>query len=140
MTALTFTAGKISADQAHGSIIRPYVTAEAVGIGDVVALDSAGKVVLADGNGTWEEALAIGIVVSSASMYGETSIASGQTVGVCLFGPVYGFYGMTPGSYGYVSDTAGDLDDTPSSTNGFVVGRVHAADVFFVNCGVTEAS
>ena len=140
MTVLSYTASKISADQTQGAIVRNYVAAAALTVGDLVALDNSGALTQADGNGTAAVARAIGMIVNSTSLYGETAIASGQRCSVCVFGPVYGFSGLTPGAYGYVSDTAGKIEDTMSSTNALAVGRALAADTFFINPGVADFS
>lgn len=138
MAALSLTAAKISADWTQGAIIRNYEAAAALTMGQLVSLNASGKLTLADGNGTAAEARAIGIVVSTTDAYGSTSVASGQRCSVCVFGPVYGFASLTPGSYGFVSDTAGEIDTAASATNSLAVGRAVAADTFFVNIGVAD--
>lgn len=140
MTALTITAAKVSADPMKGAVIRNYQTAATITVGKLVSLDSSGKLVLADGNGTAAVAKAIGICVAVANNYGETSVATSGYASVCVHGVVYGFSGLTPGAYGYVSDTAGDIEDTTSSTNSMNVGQAVAADAFFVRPGIIEPS
>lgn len=140
MTALTVTAAKVSADQTQGSIVRNYELAAEMTLGTLVSLDSSGKLTKAQADGTAAEARAIGILVAGPYLMGGTTIASGQRGSVCTFGPVYGFSGMTPGAVGWVSDTAGEIDTAPSSTNTIAAGRAWAADVFFVNIGVSDYS
>lgn len=140
MTALTVTAAKVSADQAQGSVVRNYELAAEIDLGELVALDSSGKLTLAQADGTAAEARAIGVLVAGPYHNGGTTIASGQRGSVCVFGPVYGFSGLTPGAFGYVSDTAGAIDTAASATNALAVGRAWAADVFFVNIGVADYS
>lgn len=139
MAALTFIAANISADPNQGSIIRNYEAGGTVSVGDAVYIDGNGKVQLADASVSETTSLGRGIVVNSASLYGETSVASGQRCSVCVFGPVYGFYGMTEGAWGWVSATAGDIDDSAPSGGAYqhIMGYAAAEDVFFVNPGLT---
>lgn len=139
MTAITTSAANASADPRLGSIVRPYVAASAVSMLQVVYLDSNGQVAPADADAGATQARGIGIVVGAANLYGETSVAAGGTVDVCLLGPVYGFSGMTPGGYGWVGKTAGVLDDTkPTSAIQRIMGHAIAADIFFVLPGQAE--
>lgn len=140
MTALTVTAAKVSADQTQGSIIRNKECAVEVVLGQLVSLDSNDELILSQGDGTAAEARAYGIVVASPFVQGGTTIPAGQRASVCVFGPVYGFSGLTPGAPGFVSDTAGEIDTAPSATNSLAVGRADSATVFFVNIGIADYS
>lgn len=140
MTALTVTAAKVSADPMLGAIIRNFQAAATITVGKLVALDSNGKLTLADGNGTDATAKAVGVCVAVGNEYGETSVAANGYASVCVHGVVYGFSGLTPGAYGYVSDTAGSIEDTTSGTNSLNVGQAVAADAFFVRPGMIEPS
>jgi hypothetical protein len=140
MTALTVTAANVSADQNMGSIVKGYQALSACSVGQAVYLDgTTGKVAPADADAGTTEARGFGIIVEAANQYGETSIAADDYCSVCEFGPVYGFSGMTPGAYGWVSKTAGEIDDTkPTSAVQRILGHAQAADVFFVNPGESE--
>lgn len=137
MAALSFTAANISADPNQGSIIRNFEAGGTVAVGKPVYIDSDGKVQLTDANVSATEALGHGIVVNSASLYGDTSIAAGQRCSVCVFGPVYGFTGLAEGTQAWVGATAGELVDTAPSGGAYVrvMGYAVASDVFFVDPG-----
>ena len=133
MSAISLTAANMR--PLTGAVIRRYVADEALTVGQVVYVNTDGEVGIADGNVSAAKARAIGIVVESYD--GETSIAAGDPASVVVLGPVSGFSGATPGSYGYVSDTAGSLD-TAAGTYSFIVGYLEAAGVLFVNPGVDD--
>lgn len=140
MTAFTVTPARVSADQTQGSIIRNAELAADMALGTLVSMNTDGKLVKADGNSTAALARAIGVLVAAPYPLGGTTVTSGERGSYCVFGPVYGFSGMTPGVYGYVGDAAGEIDTDPSTTNALAVGRAVAADVFFVNIGVADYS
>jgi hypothetical protein len=137
MAALTVTAANVSADWGQGAIIQNYQAAEALTVGNVVALDSDGKLVKADANASLAKSRAIGIVVQTTDLYGSTSVAAGGYCSVCTFGPVYGFSSLAEGTYGWVGTTPGELvDAAPSTAYQFIVGQCIAADTFFVRPGI----
>lgn len=140
MASLTVTAANVSAWQELGAVIQNFaVGTGGVDVGELVALDSNGAVVKADANGTAAVARAIGIVVNTTSLYGETAAVAGDYVSVCVHGPVYGFSSLAEGTYGYLSTTAGDIDDAGQTPgNDFVVGYAMRADTFFVHIGIAE--
>lgn len=143
MTSLTVTPRNVSADPTQGAVIRQYQVALQItnAPGKGVALDSNGKLTLAQSDGTAAEAKGIGVIVNLANLYGELTANADSWVSVCELGPVYGFSGMTPGTFGYVSATAGDIDDTKPTASGrypHVLGQAQAANVFFVNPGITR--
>ncbi len=135
MTALTKTAAQIR--PLVGAVPRPYVAGEALNVGDAVCLDGSNtdKVLQADANVSAARARGIGIVV--ASYDGETAIASGHACTVVVFGPVGGFSSLTPGAYGYVSNTAGEIDDA-AGTFAFILGYAERSNVFFVQPGIDD--
>lgn len=140
MTALSFTVNKISTDPAKGSVLKQFRAASAISspIGKAVYVNSSGKVELADANVTATEARAIGIIVAVPNVYSENAIAADEHCTVCLFGPVYGFASLAEGTYGWVSKTAGEIDDT-APTGGayqYVLGQCLEEDCFFVHPGM----
>lgn len=133
MSAISLTAASIR--PLTGAVIRRYVADEALTVGQVVYVNTDGEAGIADGNVSAAKARAVGIAVESYD--GETSIAAGDPVSVVVLGPVSGFSSATPGSYGYVSDTAGSLD-TAAGTYSFIAGYFETAGIFFVNPGVDD--
>jgi hypothetical protein len=127
MAAVTVTAVKVK--PLPGAIIRDFVAAGVVNTGDLVYVDSNGKVQQASG-GAAGTANAIGVVVSVGT-FGATAAAIGDTVSVAVLGPVTGFSSMTPGNRHYVSDTAGVLSTTAGTTSK-VMGIAIAADIFYI--------
>ena len=140
MTVLSFTANKISADPAKGSVIERFPAASAITspLGKAVYLTTAGKVELADANVTAAEARAIGIIVAVPNAYSENAIDTDEYCSVCRFGPVYGFSSLAEGTFGYVSKTAGEIDDTAPTSGAwqYVLGQCMTEDTFFVNPGI----
>lgn len=138
MAILTVTAANVSANQNQESLIRSYKTGGTVNVGDVVYADSADLVYQAVGNILITNAYAVGIVVDTQSLYGDTSAVTGKWVSVCVFGPVNGFSSLTPGKAAYVDKTnAGKMNDT-APTGGvfqYVVGHPIDDVTFFVNPG-----
>lgn len=139
MAALSITAKNVSATQDQGAVIRNYEAAAALTVGQLVYLNSSGKVDKADANLSLEASRAIGIVVAGANTYDETTIAAGSRCSVCVFGPVYGFASLTPGTYGWVGTTAGEIvDAAPTTAYVYVVGQAVDADTFFVQPGISS--
>lgn len=112
-----------------GAIIRDFVAAAALSVGDLVYVDSNGEIDQADGSAAGT-ANALGVVVSAGTL-GAVDAAIGDMCSVVIFGPVTGFSGMTPGARHYVSDTAGALADA-AGTVSKVMGIAFAADIFCV--------
>lgn len=133
MSVIALTAANIR--PLTGAVIRRYVADEACNVGQVAYVNTDGEAGIADGNVSEAKARAIGIIVESYD--GETAINAGDPMSVVVLGPVSGFSSATPGSYGYVSDTAGSLD-TAAGTYSFIVGYFESAGVFFVNPGVDD--
>jgi len=136
MADITVTAAQVAT--LPGAITRRHVAGGTLSVGQLVSLSTDGYVDPADGN-VAEGTLArpIGIVV--ASYDGETSIASGDPVTVCVFGPVSGFSSMTPGDNHYLSDTAGRINDAVG-TYDKIVGYAETASVLFVHIEQVDAS
>lgn len=128
MGDISLTAANVRALQANGAVVRSFTAGGSITVGDLVYIASDGDVEQADGTGQ-ASAKAIGIAVESYD--GETSINSGDSVSVCVLGPVSGFSGMTPGQTLYTSDTAGNVSDT-AGTYTHVIGRAEAADIIWV--------
>lgn len=127
MADITVTAVRVK--PLPGAIIRDFVAAGAINTGDLVYVDSAGKVQAADGSAAGT-ANAIGICVSVGT-FGATLAAAGDVCSVAVFGPVTGFESMTPGARHYVSDTTGKLSTTAGTVTR-IVGIAIAADIFYI--------
>lgn len=141
MTAVLPTASLVSASEERGAIMEGYIAGEAISVGMVVYLDSAGL--------AWKgialtsaHANAIGIAVIPDNFSAETSIKAGGTVGVVVFGPVWGFNGavaggtdLVPGAPLWVDKTtAGSMNTAaPTGAYQFVVGHAVGNDTFFVD-------
>lgn len=135
--ALTRTARNVSA--LPGAIVNSYVAAETLENGQAVYINSSGQAALARAN-VAATSQARGIVTSVNDEGGATSIAVGNTVSVCMFGPVAGFSDMDEGGIIWLSAaTAGAVTQTqPSgaSTWSHAMGYAAEIDKFFVQPGV----
>lgn len=95
------------------AIVEQFEAGGAVVLGEAVVLAITGKVEkTTDASDGF-----VGIVVSTENK--GTSAASGEMVGVCLFGLVTGFRGMTPGKLAYLAGDAGELADTGTVAVGY---------------------
>ena len=131
MANVTVTSANVSALPENGAVMWPPVHAGGtVTIGYLVYVDSNGAVQHADADVSAATASAIGIAVESFD--GETSVASGNPVGVCVFGPVSGFSDLTPGADYYVSDTVGRISDA-AGTCSRLIGKAVNANVLWVH-------
>ena len=113
--------------------IRRYNAGGAITVGNAVYVASDGDIEQADGD-VVTSAQAIGIVVAIGSA-GATVAAAGDRCDVCVFGPVTGYSGLTPGLPVYVSVTAGSMDQTLSATTGdfnVIIGYAESATTIFV--------
>lgn len=120
--------------------VRRYFAGAAITVGNLVYLDTAGKVQPADANAL-ASSQAIGIAVAF-SIRGATVCAANEAVDVCIWGPVWvgATAGMTIPGRAYVSATAGKFDQTVTTTPGeypFIVGKAEAACILFINPQVT---
>jgi len=139
--ALTLT--RLNVRPLNGSIVRPYVAASAVSVGDWVALDVNDKVVKARANAVGTT-YAIGMVVSIEGYMPGTDAAAEQTVGVCVFGPVAGFTGMNavlPLVYLSAATAGASTQTLPTGGTNFVYmpARAIRSDVLFI-CPPTIAA
>ncbi len=122
----------------EGSLTRPGVAGGAAALGDALYLNSSGQWVEADANVSAVVAGARGILVA-VNEPGETTVASGDAIEVCVFGPVGGFSALTPGARQFLSNTAGELTETAPTGAGTwttPVGYAEAATILFVNPGL----
>lgn len=126
----------------NGAITRPGVAGGALAMGDAAYLNSSGQWVEADANVSAAVAGARGIVVA-VNEPGETTVASGDALEVCVFGPVGGFSSLTPGARQFLSNTAGELVETAPTGAGTwtsPIGYAEAAGILFVNPGLAAPS
>ena len=106
-----------------GAIIRRGEAGGTIEAGEAVYLDGTNGWKVADGSAA-ASALARGIMVS------PQDAVDGDTIDICVFGPIEGYSSATPGSLAYVSDTAGELD-TAAGTKTMVLGWFESATKFF---------
>jgi len=138
MADISLTSANIRPANAHQCIMRNFKSGAALTVGYGVYIDSSGYVQHADADAGETEARGIGVVV--ASVDGETSVTSGDNASVCVFGPVGGYSGMTPGEPVYVSTTVGRLTQTKPSGGAYqrAIGWALSATVLFVNPDVED--
>lgn len=142
MGQMTPTPAAVSVDWEKGAVVLPASAGEALTIGDVVYItgtqDNVGEAFKADadalggfvGSGR-------GIVVAVAKSDGaaianSTTAVDGDRISVCVHGLVYGFSSLTPGTTGWVGNTAGQLVDTAPG-NDWAMGFAWDATSFWVN-------
>jgi hypothetical protein len=109
MSDITVTSANVRI-ASSGALTRPRIAGGALTVGYAGYLDSNAYVQHADANAGETQSRGIGVIV--ASVDGETSIASGGTCSLCVFGEIEGFSDMTPGAPVYVSSTVGRLTHT----------------------------
>lgn len=117
----------------HGAVLVAGTAGSATDVGNLVAMSSDGAWDDADANASQALSKAQGICVGSYD--GETVIAAGNPMTICVFGPVSGIGGLTAGANYYVSDTAGAID-TAAGTFDRIVGwgvQVAGEVCLFVN-------
>lgn len=126
MAAVTATA-KL-ARPLDGSIVNKKEAGEALDLLNAVYLATDGKVYKTanDTSKFW------GFAVAGDQK--QTTVAAGETVAVVIFGRVTGFSGMQPGVIGFLSATAGKIDQTTGSVG---VGYAESATEFFVMPALT---
>lgn len=137
MADISYTAAQIAPLTDNGAIVRPYTAGGTVTVGQAVYIATDGDVEPADANAGTPAEQVRGIAV--ASYDGETTINSGDPCSVCVFGPVAGFSGMTPGDIIYLSNTVGRVADAAGSFSR-VVGHAESATVLFVNPDQSDAA
>lgn len=126
MAAITRT--KANVRPLAGAIIRRGEAGGTIEAGEAVYLNGANGWAVADGSAA-ATALARGIMVS------PQDAVDGDTIDICVFGPIEGYSSATPGSLAYVSDTAGELD-TAAGTKTMILGWFETATKFFCNPGM----
>jgi hypothetical protein len=137
MSAVAFETTEIRALQQNGALVRDYRAGGTITVGNLVYVASDGDVEAADADSSSAATATIGIAV--CGLDGETTISSGDPCAVCVFGPVSGFSGMTPGDVLWVSDTVGRVD-TVAGTFDRAIGYAERAGVIFVNPQINDPS
>jgi hypothetical protein len=131
---LTVTAANVR--PLHGAIVRRFDAGGSMNVGDCVYIAADGDVEVTDADSistTW----LVGLVVGTPS--GATAIVAGNAVDVVVYGPVAGFSSLTPGALGYVSGTAGAINDTVG-TKDAIVGYAESDEIFFVRPQLIDLS
>lgn len=137
MSAIALTAAQIRPLTSRGAVLAKATAGATITIGQTVYMASTGSLGVGDADASAAASAAIGIAVESFD--GETTIASGDPCTYCVFGPVSGFSGMTPGALGWQSDTAGGLD-TAAGTFDRIMGYAESATVFFIQPDLANPS
>lgn len=118
----------------EGALTRNKKSGAACEVGYAGYYDSSGYVQHADADtAAVTTAHARGVIVASKD--GETSITSGDRLSLCVFGPVGGFAGMTPGLPVYIDTTVGGYTHTKPTGGAYQqsIGYAESASVLFVN-------
>ena len=123
MSAVTRT--KANVRPLTGAIIRRGEAGDTIQAGELVYLNGTSGWAPANG-GAAATAKCRGLMVS------PEDAVDGDQIDVCVYGPVEGYSGMTPGAQYFVSDTAGEVD-TATGTKTKIVGHAESATVLFVN-------
>lgn len=123
MGAITRT--KANVRPLAGAIIRRGEAGGTIEAGELVYLNGTSGWTVGDGSTAGPAAI-------RGMMVAPEDAVDGDQIDVCVFGPVEGFTGMTPGAIHYVSDTDGELD-TATGTKTHIAGWAESATVFFVN-------
>lgn len=120
-----------------GAVTRAFNLGGTVAVGDPVYVANDGDVERTDGNVSNTVAAFRGILVAIAG--GKSSGVNGDRGTVCVFGPVAGFTGLTPGAPGYVSNDVGKLEDAVGAFQRFA-GYAESTTVFFVQPVMSTAA
>lgn len=137
MADIAFTAAEIRPLVPNGAVLRQHTAGGTITIGHLVYVAADGDVEQADANAGTPAEQAIGIAVESYD--GETTITAGNPVTVCVYGPVSGFSGATPGDVLYVSNTVGRIADEAGAFSR-IIGRAERAGVVYVDPELSEAA
>lgn len=130
MADLTKTVTLARADA--GAVVRPYPAAASGSLLDAVTIDENGKAKKsANASGK-----CVGLIVSSHRKNTAGTYAANEPVGVCVWGPVEGFSGLTPGKLVYLAATAGVLADSGSVP----IGYAESDTCVFVMPGIANAA
>jgi hypothetical protein len=118
MADLTLTAAQIAPVFPHDAKIYDIIAGVAVTAGQAVRENTSGKAALCDANAGSGAEKFYGLALKTKGI--------GQGLSVLKEGHVYGFdlSSLAYGALVYLSDTAGALADTPSTTNSVPVGFV----------------
>lgn len=127
MAAIDYTPAYIR--PLEGAELRDFNAGGSGDLGSSVYIASDGDVEVTDADAA-ATAHGRGIVVA-VNKEGETTFADGDRVTVCVFGPVAGYSGMTPGARVFVDTEAGKLDHTAPSVV-MPMGYAESAGVVFV--------
>lgn len=109
MADMAVTSANVRAITTHGAVVVPGTAGATVTIGYAVTQESDGDWVHADANVSAALATVMGIAVESFD--GETTVAAGDALSVCIKGPVSGFDALDEGALYYLSDTVGRIAD-----------------------------
>lgn len=145
MTALTATPANISASEERGAILKTFVAAVDVVVGNAVYLDSSNQIRKAIATSS-AAAQAIGLVVIPDNFYAESTIKAGGTATVCVFGPVYGWQAsntLISGKAVWIDKTTAGVLNDAAPTGGayqYQLGREMGNDTIFVDPGTTSPS
>lgn len=130
MANVSRTPAQIRALTENGAVLRQHTAGGSGELGAAFYIASDGDVEETDADASEAAAKAVGVLVATHD--GETTCSDGDAVTLCVYGPVSGYSGMTPGQPIYASDDVGELEDEEDTTP-FVVGYAESATVLFVN-------
>jgi len=116
----------------EGAILRRFTAGSTIEAAQPVAMASDGAIDPADGSDT-TLSFAFGVAC------GPTDYVAGDIVPVVVYGPVTCVTGATPGTLGFVSDTAGEIH-TAVGTKDTVLGIFESATVLFVRPEIIDLS
>jgi hypothetical protein len=119
-----------------GAMVRRFTAGAAIAPGELVAMQSDGKIDPAIGTSV-AAAQCLGVALPPRNQ--GTAYADGDVVDVVTYGPCKCLTGATIGAIVYVSDTAGEPDET-AGTKAVVVGIAESATVLFVRPQVNALS
>lgn len=140
-TVQTVTAKNVRTDTDY-VILRPYVASGTPAKGQAVYVTSAGDTAaLAQANAAaTSRAAGIVVAVADPALSTANTAADGDGITVCVYGPVYGFSGMTPGAIMYVSSGAAGAIVTGAPTGAgtwtWGIGYAEDANTLFVMPGL----
>ena len=131
MADITFTVANIR--PLLGSVTKPVVCGEAIGVGKPVYIKSDGKAWLADA-AAMVSAQARG-VCTGVGAYGKVVSVAEDMIDVTFYGPITGYISLTPGQDLFASAVAGNMGDAePAATNyRWIIAFALSAGEIFVN-------
>ncbi|MBX3081707.1 MAG: hypothetical protein KF716_08725 [Anaerolineae bacterium] len=131
MSDLTYDAKKIRPLH-QATTMPPKLAAATGGLGDVVTINTSDKATKSAN----DSGKGLGLVVSAEHVAPDGTFAANKEVVICVFGPVTGFSGLTPGKLVYLSATAGRL----ATTGTVPFGYAWDANTVFVMPGVADSA